>query len=86
MQINGAHENVITGRMMFCEVIGKVLGAFAPIDLELFLLDSVLNPVETHINGFGAALFDGFVGDTGSGGVVDNNAGGWLGMSQFFEG
>jgi hypothetical protein len=32
--------------------------------------DAIFDPVEAHVNGFGAASFDGVIGDDGSLGIV----------------
>jgi hypothetical protein len=37
----------------------------------LALGDAIIYPVEAHVNGFGAALFDGVIGDAGSTGISD---------------
>jgi hypothetical protein len=52
------------------------------------LADSVLEPIEAHVNGrFGSLLCDGSVGEPGSCGVVCSLKGcGWLWFSQFLEG
>jgi hypothetical protein len=39
---------VMGGRMMFCVVICKVLFYGCPVDVELFLLDTIVYPVEVH--------------------------------------
>jgi hypothetical protein len=46
--------------MMLGEVVGEVVAASAPVNVEVVtLLDSVLDPVEAHVDGFGSVLFDG---------------------------
>ena len=49
---------------MLGEVVRKIVRAASPVYVELALLDSVLDPVESHVDGLGAALLDGVVGDT----------------------
>ena len=71
---------------MFCVVIAFVVGAGAPVDKELTLVDTVTNPVEAHFHGAGTFLFDGVIGDAGCGGVVSFDGGGWLRMSHLFKG
>ena len=41
---------------MLGEVIGHVEFAFAPEELEVFLIDSISEPVKTHVEGFGELL------------------------------
>ena len=43
---------------MLGEVIGEIVGTFSPMNMDLTLVNSILNPVETHVNGFGSSLFD----------------------------
>jgi hypothetical protein len=56
--------------MMFSKVIGFVKSAGFPIDMELALADTVANPVQAHIDGFGAFLFDSIIGNASSSAVV----------------
>ena len=55
-------------------VLGKVIRlvgrARLPVDSDLALLDSISDPVEPHVHGFGAFRLDGFVGDAFGCGVV----------------
>jgi hypothetical protein len=44
--------------VVFGDVVAHVLGARAPVNLELFLIDSVFEPVESHVECFRAFLFD----------------------------
>ena len=44
--------------MMLGEVVGEVAPAFAPMDDVLVFGDAVLDPIKTHVHGFGAALLD----------------------------
>ena len=53
--------------MMFCQIVGQlVLATSNPINFELIAVDPVLNPIKSHVDGFGSSLFDGVVGNTGS--------------------
>jgi hypothetical protein len=52
---------------MLGEVVAEVFSAGSPVDDELVLLDSVANPVETHVHCSGFALLEGVVCDSGSG-------------------
>jgi hypothetical protein len=49
------------------------------------LLDSVANPIESHVNCFGCALFYSFIGDACSAGVLCLSMGSWLWMPHFNE-
>jgi len=49
--------------MMLGEVVGEVVAAFAPMDNVLVLGDAVLDPIKTHVHGFGAALLDCVIDD-----------------------
>ena len=42
---------------MLGKVVPMVFFARAPDNLALAMLDTVLEPVKAHVNGFGAALF-----------------------------
>ena len=52
---------------MFCVVVFEVFRAGSPADEELFLSDAILDPIKTHVHGFGAFLFDRVVGEAGGG-------------------
>ena len=41
--------------MMLGEVVSEVVASFTPMDDILALGDAVLDPVKTHVHGFGAA-------------------------------
>jgi hypothetical protein len=56
--------------VMFGEVIGSIVEAFAPVNEEHAIFDAVFYPVKAHVDGFGLALFYIGVGDTGSDGIV----------------
>ena len=49
--------------MLLGEVVGEVVAAFAPMDDVLVLADAVLDPIKTHVHGFGAALLDCVIDD-----------------------
>ena len=71
--------------MVFCMIITSVAVAGFPIYFELALSTSVTDPIETHIDGLGAFLFDGVRGESYGGGVVHLHFGGRLGMIQFLQ-
>jgi hypothetical protein len=70
---------------MFAEVVGFVATTFCPVNVKLALADAVADPVEAHVNGLGAFLFDGVVGDAGGGAVIGLYGGGRLGVAEFFK-
>ena len=74
------------GGVGFGEVVRKVGVSSFPKDDELALLDAILNPVESHDDGFGAALLEIHVGNTSSGSVFSVKGGGWLFLYHFFKG
>ena len=43
------------------KVACKVVGAAAPVYDKLVMSDPVTHPIETHVDGFGSALFDGVI-------------------------
>ncbi len=69
--------------MVLGEVIGIVVETTAPVDDELAVGDAVFNPVETHVDGFGAALFDGIVGNSGGASIIGLDGGGRLRVTHF---
>jgi hypothetical protein len=70
--------------MMLGEVVSLIGFAWFPVDDELALVNLVPDPVETHVHGFGLALFDRVVGYAFSELVVGLNGCGRLWMTQFF--
>ena len=76
----------MAGRVMLGVIVTKVFVAGAPVDEEVALADAILEPVESHVHGFGAFLFDGVVGEAGGRGVVSLDGRGWLWVAKFFEG
>jgi hypothetical protein len=71
--------------MMLGEIVGQIREAGSPVNNKLFLFDAVLNPVETHVNGFRTSLLDGFVGYSGGTGVIGLDRRRWLCVAQFVE-
>jgi hypothetical protein len=62
-KVPGPHQAVMSGRVMFSEVVSQIGSAAAPVDKELALEDAVFDPVKAHVDGFGAALFDSVIGN-----------------------
>ena len=61
MKVNEAVSpdmSVVLTVEMFGEVVGEIVGTFCPINFKLALINSILNPIESHVDGLGASLFD----------------------------
>ena len=69
--------------MMLGEVVGQVVGSPLPQDGELPLGNSVPDPVEAHVNGFGSALLDGVIGNALGTFIVSDDCCGRLWMAHF---
>ena len=63
---------------MFAEVICEVGIARLPVDIELTLLDTILYPMISHIDGFGVFLFYCLISDPRGSIIVSLNGGGGL--------
>jgi hypothetical protein len=85
-KVTGLHLAVLSGQVMFSEVVSQIVSAAAPVDKELAFRDVVFDPVEAHVNGFGATLFDNVDGYAGGPGIVGLNGSGWRGMAHLGEG
>ena len=44
---------MVSGRVMLSEVGSVIVASGFPMDVELFLVYSVTDPVEMHVDGFG---------------------------------
>ena len=66
-------------------VVGEVATARLPLDDELAVLDAILEPVETHVDGLGALLFDSVVEDASGDAVVSCDDSGRLGPTHLVE-
>ena len=64
--------------MMFGEIICFVGVTRFPVDAELFLFDSVPQPIISHVDGFGTFLFDGVVHDSIGARVIRLDWSWWL--------
>ena len=84
--IIGSLVYVMFWAMMFGEIICKVCFASFPVDAELPLTDSVLDPIESHVHCLGSFGFDCVVGDSFGGCIVCADGGGSrLWVSHFCE-
>ena len=72
--------------VVFREVVGQVFRAWCPINVKLFLIDTILQPVEAHVNRLRLTLLDLLVGEADCCGVIELDGGGGLGMAHFVEG
>jgi hypothetical protein len=72
--------------VVLCEVIGKVGFAGLPMDAEVALADTVAYPIETHVDCFRAALFDGIIDNAMGTGVIGLDGCWQLRPIHFFEG
>ena len=66
---------------MLAVIVSKVAAARFPVDCALFLVDSVLEPVESHVHGFAFLLFASVIHHALENFVVSDDGGGWLGMT-----
>jgi hypothetical protein len=71
--------------MVLGELIGEIVFTGTPMNNELALLDSIADPVESHVDCFGPALFDCFVGNASGTGIVGLVWCGCLWMAHFLE-
>ena len=83
MEVGGAHVDVMGGGVVLRVVVCKVGGSGAPIDVELALENSVFEPVEVHIDGFGTFLVDGVCEDPVASFIVSAQRSGWLWVAEF---
>ncbi len=70
MDVSGANGLMMFRRKKVGERIRFVLFARAPIHVVLALAHAVADPIESHVDCFGAFLFDGVVGNAGGGAIV----------------
>ena len=70
--------------MMLGEVVSQIVLTFFPKYFKLVLANMVSYPVETHVNGFGALLFDCVVYNAVGCSIVCLDRGGWLGVTEKF--
>ena len=70
---------------MFGNIISQVGFARSPIYIELLLLHSISYPIKTHVDCFGALLFDMIICNPCCGGVIHLNGSGGLRVPHFFQ-
>ena len=74
----GPHHPIVLGA-----IVGRIVGAFAPVITKLILKGTALELVETHVYGFGGFGDNDVGGDANSGGVVGMESIFWLRPSHF---
>ena len=67
------------------KVVGQVFRAWCPKNVKLALVYTILQPVESHIDGFRFSLLDLLVCKTNSRCIVQLDGGGGLWVSHFLE-
>ncbi len=69
-------------------MLGEVVGIFKAtrqMNKVISIGNLVFYPVETHFNGFGAALLEGVIGNSGSAGIIDLDGRDSLWVAHFFH-
>jgi hypothetical protein len=56
VKVKGAHLVVMSRRVVLSELISQVGSALLPMDAEVALVNTVADPVKTHINCAGSAF------------------------------
>ena len=77
-----AHVEVVRGRMVFGDIVGVIFGAGRPENDKLALVDSVGEPMESHVNGLTSFDLGVLVDEADGGGVVDHYGCGRLGVAE----
>jgi len=85
MEAQSTHASVNGRSKVLRVVVGKIANAGLPLDDELAIVDAILEPIETHVNGFGAFLFNSSIEDATGNTVVSCDDSGRLGPSHFME-
>jgi len=86
MEVQSARAAVNGRSKVLRVVVRKIANARLPLDDELAVLDAILEPIETHVNCFGAFLFNSSIEDAAGDTVVSCDDSGQLGPSHFVEG
>lgn len=85
MQIDRAHEMMMSWGVVLGEVMDKVFTPLAPEYDELRLAYSGLDPMISHIDSLGSALLASAIGEAFGEGIVDGDWGGWMGMPRVLK-
>ena len=83
MQAYGSLGLVVGGREMLGVVVRMVFTTRFPVDSKLALSNTVADPIEAHVDGFGAPLFDFVIDDAFGDGIVSLDGCGRLGPTHF---
>lgn len=78
-------SSVVGWWVMFCEVVGAILGRWFPLEMEICVCLLILQPIVPHVDGFGASLLDGLVSETNRGSIVQCYRCGGLRIPHFFK-
>jgi hypothetical protein len=70
---------------MLCVIICEIFTSWAPLDVGLFLADSVGQPMVSNVHCFQPFLFDCFVHDAVCSGVIRSQRRWWLCVAQLGE-
>ena len=57
-KVDWSYSPMVSSGVMFDRVVGKIVFTWFPEDVKLSLGGLVLEPIESHVNGFGKFLFD----------------------------
>lgn len=76
MNVAGSEEAVVGRGVMLGEIIGIVVGAFAPVDNKVALVDAIFDPIKSHVHGLGATLAYCVIYDASGACVIGLNGGG----------
>ena len=68
--VSGSMSFMVQGRMILGAVVDKICAARSPVEAELALGFTAVEPTESHVHGFNVFGDDGLVDDTGGSGVV----------------
>ena len=85
MNIGCLHLLVMGWGVMLCIIFYLILGSRPPVNDELDLFGSILNPKKLHVNGLGPFLFDGAIGKSDGKGVAGLHGIRRLWMTHFLE-
>jgi len=71
--------------MVFREVVCQVFRSFLPVDSKLPLMDTIMNPIKSHVNCFQLSLFDLIVYNAVHDCIIHLDGCCWLWVAQCFK-